>query len=1399
MKKLNKWLIAIICAVVAVAGIVAAVLLFGGQDAAQTQQPPMTDGKLYWNVERESYKTGQYTHQKVGDDLYRVLFAVDGEQVKLDVRGYFLVQEIDTLDVMGLEFDEEGFVIGVYNVEECTGGYAAKTFYVESVEGNTVVANNNAYFTGYSKTLELTEETGVYDVSDSGPLCGMRSKVKYNDEIVAIEDKDGNITHVFTKPYVYPNNVYWNVDKPYDSVNKISTRQPNALMQYEMDFILNGELVTYICRDPEVVNKIDGSRVCGLEFDENGEIIGYISVKVATNGGRLGATNYYVESLDYHNGLYGFRKSSVPNPLDSIGSFYPREDMVVYDMTGNNGPKGIVTEIQMNDRIICVLDNRSMISMAYVVARAADSPLYWNVDRNWNKTTQSTNRRPDSNGWYYFKMAVNGKQITVKTDDLAIANAIESPVNVGLRLNGDVVEQVYSSSAVYPAGVFGSWYTITDISADGTITAQKTSNGVTSTKTGKVAENCEYYNVSGTANMEGEKTSFSTLKVGDVIHSYRNFDGEITIIYVVTSHSSSPIYWNVDKAQYWDSKNKVSTREKDADGYYNILLAVNGKQVTLRTRSKKIVDDIDGRTCMGLNVSGTTIMKVFGATQTVNTKGGLFASSWYVTAINGKTITASNGTKTESRTMAYNCQVYDVSNTADMVGQKTTVKVGDQIRGLMNSGKQISVLYVLNTARHANEHPCDHCGQDVNWIAWDGNSYMADGGHYILNSDVVITKGPNVTEGVTATLCLNGYQLTRETARVFGDIKGTLNIVDCVGTGHVHGQTNNNASVGMVSGGTLNIYGGKFTANEVTEAGKNGGIFTIIGGGQINLYDGVITGGKTTGFGGNINISDGTVTVHKGEISGGTSGEGQYGGNIALSGENAALIIHDGLVSGGTSGSYGGNIGVAKTGAQLTINGGTVENGTAATHGGNITVALGSMTINGGTISGGTAANFGSSMSFVNDTQIAITDATITGGQVRASNTGGLTLGGKLTVDELYLYNIPVLLSQDKPLTDAQIYISMATPGVFVEQTETDLSDCFYPFDANGIVLYENQQMLLHMGHAHCVCIGADAKPAEHECDEKVVWTAINADDSINLEDGGHYFLNWKGENKAKAIKVADNATAYLCLNGSVVRAQTLVTLGTDAHLIICDCSEDQSGALESSKNSPIQIVAGQQVSLYSGTISGTNHYNGGAVQNATTVTMNAGSFYMYGGQLLEGYSSGGNGGNVFMTGASQFYMYGGTITGGYAAKKGGNVAMINTNARFYMYGGQITDGTAGTFGGNVSLNNGAQFIMDGTDALIANGNAPSTNAAQGGGNIHIHHANGKFTLINGAITGGTAANKGGSVMLENGLLDVQGGSIAAGAAGVAGNCVYVATNGTVTVAENASVADIYDVDAIEE
>ena len=65
---------------------------------------------------------------------------------------------------------------------------------------------------------------------------------------------------------------------------------------------------------------------------------------------------------------------------------------------------------------------------------------------------------------------------------------------------------------------------------------------------------------------------------------------------------SDTLFWNVDRDQYaGKSAIGTSSRQPDKDdGYYHVLFASEGRQVTRRVAEKRVVDMIDSNDLMGL-------------------------------------------------------------------------------------------------------------------------------------------------------------------------------------------------------------------------------------------------------------------------------------------------------------------------------------------------------------------------------------------------------------------------------------------------------------------------------------------------------------------------------------------------------------------------------------------------------------------------------------------------------------------------------------------------------------------------------------------------------------------------------------------------------------------------------
>lgn len=316
-------------------------------------------------------------------------------------------------------------------------------------------------------------------------------------------------------------------------------------------------------------------------------------------------------------------------------------------------------------------------------------------------------------------------------------------------------------------------------------------------------------------------------------------------------------------------------------------------------------------------------------------------------------------------------------------------------------------------------------------------------------------------------------------------------------------------------------------------------------------------------------------------------------------------------------------------------------------------------------------------------------------------------------------------------------------------------------------------------GHTHCFCVGAEALPEGHICQENL-WKSVNSN-PISLSENGYYYLDWVG-NKAASIQVADGVDAYICLNGAKIYAIQTVQLGKQSSLTICDCSLGSSGIITISGaavGAPVWLNGQKTITLMSGTISGT-------ISNATfpavTMASSYSNFYMYGGQLVGGLAeknydadtpdtqsrSDDFGGTVCMI-RGHFYQYGGTITGGRATTYGGAVGLYN-NSTFTMYGGTITGGKSTTYGGAVGLAGTSAFTMYG--GTIEGGESTTY-----GGTVGINATGASFTLYGGTISGGTSGTHGGAIGCGNGTVTIYDGTIYGGTAKTYGGVASVMNN----------------------
>ena len=1577
-KKTNRILL-LVLAVTMVLGVCLALSACKPKEQAGTGEPV-----LYWNVEGKEYRSGKFTRMPNGDDGYvYMLFTKDGEQVRLPVKDTLLANKIDMMDCMGLVMDENGVVVDAVRVEDFTGGYAVNNYVVESIEGTKVTTNSSGLLDGHRVTIDVPEGTPVWNISGTGITVGIPWTIGVDDKIIAINDNDGNLLCVYTEAYTPPQDIYWNVNRMYDSASKMSTRMSEG-GGYKITLACNGEVKDYRTRDSSMVQQMDAmaAKCFALEFDEEGYIIGVTHGGTAAGGGSA-ASWYHCVGIE---GQYAdFERMASGSNIGAKYTGMMSKNMKVFNVSGTGEYIGEPTELRVGDQVHCLLDSRGRLAVVFVVNRRVESEIYWNVERMWDSKATKTTRRPAADGWYYIDVAVRGKQITVKTKEWEIANSIDGRAAkcFGLKLDeNNVIEKFYTPDAAKGA-TFASWYDITALDC-ANIELVKASNG--DVKKGIISPDCEIYNVSSTATMVGEVTK---LQVGDRVHTLKGLDGSVNVAYVVNRYVDWPIYYNLDRK--WSDTTKSTTRKPDADGYYVFRMAVDGEEVTLKTKSKTVANAIDKEVakCLTMSVDHNGIIyKAMHASNSMVCKGGATSSWTTVTSVSKTGFTTHKSTGVDyDETYAWNAKVYNVStNFIDHQGEETKLQVGDFVHCLMNRRGEVTYVYVMTRfmeadvyynldqkwnsskgestrvpdadgvyniqmayggkevtvkttdpevvhnidkevakcvgllfdengyctfATHAKnteycrggigmsyatvtqvegkevtvskdgklttftvsddcemfvtleteglsrgnyttvregdfvhclkdsdgntnymaimnrvkqlpkvEHTCQHVTEDVTWYEWDGSGFPKSG-HYVLTDDITMDSRVTVEAGMEVTLCLNGHTVTA-TDRVFNTY-GTINICDHKVDGKYDGKITSSysgSSYGAITymynnkgNATFNVYGGTL---EHTGSLTSGGLFYV---GQtttsgytatLNLYDGTLTGGKTTETGAGISVSNKSVVNMYGGTITGCVATGNGGGIRVDSGE---FNMTGGVIEGNKA-AEGGNVSVGSGGEVNVSNKAVIRNG-IATSGANVQVIGKFNLTDGAKLTGGTVTGQGTAISaYANAASahaiIRIENATVEGtvrldtgsgpvemvvidskvtDQIKVgTNNCTLTVGGKVELAEVRLLDGKVIAIDENGLDDASsIAVTMDNcEKPFATITDANDEDCFKPADPTIYKLVnDNNDLYLESTvkpHKHCACNGEAAGKPGHTCSttEYLPWT-----DPTSLPVSGKYYLTCD-VSVTKTFEI--RSSLDLCLNGHEIEGTTRIyKIYSTFNLSDCGAKNTDGSYKGKLIGNQTSTTLGPVFYVYSG---GTfNLFGGELTVSSTSKTAQAGiagiqvgTFNMYGGKICGGNVTG-KGGCISIFDKAVVNLYGGEISGGKATGAGGNIYLSKGTLNIYD-GATVSGGYTGATGGNIFCDTSADNHLLIKGGLITDGKTVAT-SDKSGGNLDIRCADAK--ILGGTIENGYAY-EGGNIRAGNNAKLVIGGNAIIRNGEAKGSGGNIALFATLTIQDNAKI-----------
>lgn len=578
------------------------------------------------------------------------------------------------------------------------------------------------------------------------------------------------------------------------------------------------------------------------------------------------------------------------------------------------------------------------------------------------------------------------------------------------------------------------------------------------------------------------------------------------------------------------------------------------------------------------------------------------------------------------------------------------------------------------------------------WIGVSNLTDIKSGGYYYLTDNVKLNDTWICTNDVA--LCLNGKTITcAAEVDAIKVAKGTtLTITDCQNEVGKITHAQDNIGRGIMSLGTLILYNGEITKNQIAK-GSGAGVY--VDGGNFYMYKGSISDNKVTinGNGGGVYAKDSTNFV----ISGGSidsnhapsSGGGIYyestiskSVKFNISGGN---IVRNTAVTGNGGGIW---LKSAYGNMRFTMSGGRISNNVASKNGGGVYISepyYGKFTVS-------STAQITDNAGNRNDNNVYLPS-----GKTILIGSNGLDSSAKIGV------TMGQVLDTDK-------YVAIAK-GASNDYTLTanDLnafnSDIGYKrYALDNAVNFSNGEL-----HVHRLCGTANCTLTYHE---NVLWTAINTEAELRAIKGGtdmqYYYLT----DNIKLNDTSWNPTGFisLCLNGHSITANgnfDAITVGSEdsstaGDLHVCDCTgngkithaEDKTGR-------GVYVHPRSSFHLWGGSITGNSTNDCGGVY------LNGGFGYLSGGSITN--NSANEGGGVAIRTASfhnpdtqnsrisgYFYMYGGTITGN-TATNGGGVA-VKDKTSFRTFGGSVIGNTATANGGGVYVESStANMSVDGT------------------------------------------------------------------------------------------------------
>ncbi len=246
---------------------------------------------------------------------------------------------------------------------------------------------------------------------------------------------------------------------------------------------------------------------------------------------------------------------------------------------------------------------------------------------------------------------------------------------------------------------------------------------------------------------------------------------------------------------------------------------------------------------------------------------------------------------------------------------------------------------------------------------------VKSGGQVILLSNLTQTSQANFnTSGKSVTLKSNGssiYTITRGSGLTTGSIINFYNSSTTTVTNIKFNGNNVSASKPLLissNSATVNLNSGVTIQNALNTATSSAGGFSVHSSSTLNINGATITSNKSNNQGAGVYVSGASLNFNSGTISN-NSFTTSNGSGAGILGWQATVNIKGGTISGNTATAEGGGIWVGGNSGKMTFN------------------------MTAGTITGNKANGSGGGILIANDSNVANTKATISGGTIKSNKT----------------------------------------------------------------------------------------------------------------------------------------------------------------------------------------------------------------------------------------------------------------------------------------------------------------------------------------------------------------------------------------------------------------------------